>query len=100
MTLDHGVLNVPLSKRGNIDRDLDRYNAAQAAQAAAERKARSVQHKAEKARALDMLAAFPQSSLAALAARIGKTPAEVRSHLRSECHWNPAFVIKVLEGAA
>ncbi len=28
--LDHGVLNVPLSKRGNIDAQLDKYKAKQA----------------------------------------------------------------------
>lgn len=98
--LDHGILNVPLSKRGDIDREIDRHKAAMASKAATERKAKAAQAKADKARALEMLAAFPQSSLAAVAARINKTPASVRSHLRSECHWNPAFVIKVLEGAA
>jgi hypothetical protein len=30
MSLDHGALNVPLSKRGNIDRDIDRLKAAEA----------------------------------------------------------------------
>ncbi|QUT02804.1 hypothetical protein [Proteus terrae] len=28
--LDHGVLNVPLSKRGNIDAQIDKYKAEQA----------------------------------------------------------------------
>lgn len=27
--LDHGILNVPLGKRGNIDREIDRWKAEQ-----------------------------------------------------------------------
>ena len=100
MSLDHGILNVPLSRRGDIDREIDRHKAAQASKAAAERKTRAVQSKADKARALEMLAAFPSEKLEALAGRIGKTPAADIGHLRSECHWQPAFVIKVLEVAA
>ena len=30
MSVDHGMLNVPLSKRGNIDRDIDRWKAQEA----------------------------------------------------------------------
>ncbi|MBD2798339.1 hypothetical protein ID856_17805, partial [Xenorhabdus sp. 18] len=32
MTLDHGVLNVPLHKRGNIDREIDKWKETQAAE--------------------------------------------------------------------
>jgi len=37
MSLDHGLLNLPLSKRGDIDAEIDRLKACRAAKARAER---------------------------------------------------------------
>ncbi|MDF2434751.1 MAG: hypothetical protein JWP44_4382, partial [Mucilaginibacter sp.] len=42
-TLDHGVLNVPLAKRGNIDRQIDAYKREQALMVKEERKAAAAQ---------------------------------------------------------
>ena len=51
MTIDHGILNVPLSKRGpSIDAQIDAWKKAELAVARAERKARTVaRHEARKA---------------------------------------------------
>lgn len=54
MSIDHGTLNIPLAKRGNIDAQLDAYKREQAkerrAEAAERTKARRAARAAEKAR--------------------------------------------------
>lgn len=47
--LDHGILNVPLSKRGNIDAQIDKYKAEQAAIKKAETKAAKTEFNTNKA---------------------------------------------------
>ena len=54
--LDHGVLNIPLSKRGDIDKDIDRYKADKAKQDKAEAKETAVKRKTDKQEAKEMLA--------------------------------------------
>ena len=56
--LDHGVLNVPLSKRGNIDNQIDQYKRLQAAAQKAERKAAAALHRKNKAEAQRILSAI------------------------------------------
>ena len=94
-TLDHGILNVPLAKRGNIDAQIDRYKADQARAAKAADKERAARLKAERAEAKALLAQAPADRIAALADRFGMTPAKMRSHLASEAHWRPALIIKL-----
>jgi hypothetical protein len=94
--MDHGVLNVPLSKRGNIDAEIDRWKATQARDAKAARREREVARKAAKAEAVALLDAITDERLNALAVKCNSTPAQVRDHLRSQCHWQPAFVVKLL----
>ena len=96
MTLDHGILNVPLAKRGNIDAQIDRWKADQASAAKAERKAQAVQTAAACIEAKALVAAITPERLAQLAERTGQTKAAVRKHLKSQAHWNPEFVVKLL----
>lgn len=56
--LDHGILNVPLSKRGNIDNEIDRYKRMQAAAQNAERKAALATHRENQAEAKRILCAL------------------------------------------
>ena len=53
-SLDHGILNIPLSKRGNLDAEIDRHLAEQRREARAQQKrdhgARMEARAAEKAR--------------------------------------------------
>lgn len=93
---DHGLLNIPLAKRGNIDAQIDRWKADQARTAKAERKAQAVQTAAARIEAKALLAAITPERLAQLAERTGQTAAAVRKHLKSEAHWNPEFVVKLL----
>ncbi|MFA9287688.1 hypothetical protein ACCQ08_23105 [Comamonas sp. SY3] len=54
--LDHGVLNVPLSKRGNIDNQIDRYKREQAIAKRNELDARKAEFNAKKTKALALIA--------------------------------------------
>lgn len=96
MTLDHGTLNVPLAKRGDIDAQLDRYKADQARAAKADRKAQAVLSAVARIEAKALLAAITPERLAHLADRTGQPVPAVRRHLKSEAHWNPEFVVKLL----
>lgn len=94
--LDHGTLNVPLAKRGNIDAQLDRYKADQARAAKATRKAKAAEQADLRVAAKALLAAITPERLAHLADHCKTTVPAVRKHLKSEAHWNPELVIKLL----
>lgn len=93
---DHGVLNVPLSKRGDINAELDRFKAQQAAEARANAKAKAAETRELRRRAKELVAGAPAELLAGIAARTDKTAAQVRADLASEAHWNPRFIIRAL----
>lgn len=93
--LDHGTLNLPLSKRGNIDAQIERYKADQARQQRAERRTRNVQHAADQARAKELLADVTDERMAELAAKCGVTVAKLRKQLKSDAHWQPRTVIGI-----
>jgi hypothetical protein len=90
--LDHGILNVPLAKRGkSIDSQLDAYKREQAKAANAARKVAAVQHKSDEAVAKDRLAlilARPEL-LAAKAEAMNVALKDLREHLRSWSIWEP-----------
>lgn len=102
--LDHGVLSVPLARRGNIDNAIDagqpqqRQRAEKAAakqQAQATREARA----AAKVRLAEMLADAP--FLARMSERTHLSPARVRRELQRLAYWEPeALLRKTPEAAA
>lgn len=100
MQLDHGMLNVPLAKRGDIDAQLDTYKAEQAAEAKRAGKASAAQTAELRARAKAIVAAMTVERIAELAAKCKTTPAKVRSVMQSNAHWQPAMVIKAEGGEA
>ena len=95
-TLDHGILNVPLAKRGNIDAQIDRYKADQSRAAKAADKGRAAQIKADRISAKAMVAEATPERVAAIGRRLNMTPAAVRSLLKSEAHWRPALIFRLL----
>jgi len=99
--LDHGMLNVPLKKRGggSIDNQIDRYKADQARAAKQERKTASQQLKADRIAAKAAVSAATDERIAALAAKVDQTPVAVRAYLRGQAHWQPTLVMKILSGA-
>lgn len=98
--LDHGILNIPLSKRGNIDAQIDRYKADQARQAKQDRKARAAQMKADRAHAKRLVSELSDEFIQRIASKSGLTPTQVRKNLNSDAHWTPAKIIRVLDKAA
>ncbi|MEN5115877.1 hypothetical protein ABE488_00870 [Luteimonas sp. TWI662] len=100
MSLDHGILNVPLAKRGNIDAQLDAYKANQTRDARARAKADAVETKALRVKARGLVAAADPAMLERVASNAGIALRELRTRLNSDAHWKPAWVIRVLGGAA
>lgn len=94
--MDHGLLNLPLARRGNIDAQIDRYKAAELAASNTARLARNQARKAAKARAVALLGDVEEGLLARLAARAGLSVAGMRKRLVSDCHWQPDAVIALL----
>lgn len=94
MSLDHGVLNVPLSKRGDIDRELDRHKAEQARQAKAQQKLDAARTREQRQQARECVESATEALIAELSAKTGRTPKQVREFLRSEAHWNPVAVLR------
>lgn len=94
-TLDHGILNIPLSKRGNIDNQIDAYKAEQAKEARVANRTRAEKLAADRIEAKALLAAAPKDRLVALAAKCNMTVTELRSQLKSDAHWAPRAVIGI-----
>jgi len=95
MSLDHGTLNILLSKRGNIDAQIDRYKDAHAKQ---DRRARQVRNRtivADRIEAKALLAAAPKDRIIALAAKCNVSVNVLRSQLKSDAHWAPRTVIGI-----
>lgn len=93
--LDHGVLNVPLSKRGNIDAQIDAYKREQAAQAKTAAKQKATETRVLRERAKAIVRALPCDRLEGFATKLGATTTQARNKLLSEAHWNPTAIIRV-----
>ncbi len=94
--LDHGLLNLPLSKRGNIDAQIDRYKADVARQDREADKVRSAKIAAGRIEAKALLVSDRTDAIAKrIAAKAGITPAAVRRNLKSEAHWRPQMIIRL-----
>lgn len=96
MALDHGTLNIPLSKRGNIDAQLDRYKADNAKRSAAARKATMIALKADQARAKELFAVMTDERLWEIATHCNQFASAVKKKLKSDCTWQPSLVIALL----
>ncbi|HEM8495344.1 MULTISPECIES: hypothetical protein [Burkholderia] len=95
MALDHGLLNLPLAKRGDIDAQIDAYKREQAAAEKAARKALIAQLKQDKEAAkpvLMRLFADPEL-IKRKAAEMNVTPKALRDQLKSWATWQPKNLI-------
>ncbi len=104
-SLDHGMLNLPLDKRGggSIDAQLDRYKADKAREERAEVREHSKRTKALRAEVKAAIDALPADVVERSAAKVGKTPKQYIKTLRSLSYWQPAKflpLIQKLNGAA
>lgn len=103
MSLDHGVLNVPLHKRGCIDREIDAYKAEQAKLGAvaatarrAEVKARRAELAALRAKAKAAVANVDRAFLERAAMRNGTTVSFIKAVLKEEANLRPAVALRML----
>lgn len=96
MALDHGTLNIPLAKRGDIDAQIDRYKADQAILAEAARKTSAAITKDGRVIAKALVAKVSDEKLQRLATKSGLTIAAARKKLASMAHWQPEMVIAAL----
>jgi len=97
MSLDHGILNLPLSRRGNFHKELDAHLQAEARrkkQAFADAK---FLHKEAREKALSLFALIEEDRLSHHASKRGMTPKALKTLLRELCCDKPATALKVLE---
>lgn len=94
--LDHGLLNVPLAKRGNIDAEIDRYKARIAADQKRERKAAAAETKVQRAQAKALIAALSVERLDELRAAKKLTRIQLLKKLSSTAYFNPGAIIAAL----
>ena len=93
---DPGVVNVPLSKRGNIDAQLDRYKAEQAKNAKTEAKIKAEETRTNKQKAKEMLAEHMDSMLKVHGPKYGEK--NLKSMFTDWSKWQPEKLIKFVEG--
>lgn len=95
MALDHGLLNLPLAKRGDIDAQIDAYKREQAAVEESARKTRVAQLKQDKEAAKPVLAQLlaDVELIKRKAAEMKVTPKALRDQLRSWATWQPKNLI-------
>lgn len=94
MSLDHGILNVPLSKRGDIDKQIDAYKRDQAVQERQARRKRAAQLAELRPQAKAAVEVLSADAIARIAARARLTPARVKKRLLSDAHWRPEQVLR------
>ena len=96
MSLDHGLLNIPLARRGDIDAGIDRYKREQAAAAKAKQKAAAAAHRELKEQARVALAELilAPGLLDTKANKLGISRRKLTVLLADWAKWQPAKVIK------
>lgn len=97
MSLDHGLLNLPLAKRmGDIDSQIDKYKREKWKQEQRARKANAAEHKTLKAQARVALAELDgcPGLLEAKAAKLNLTRKQLYGALLDWAKWQPARVVK------
>lgn len=97
---DPAIVNLPLSARGDIDRQLDAYKRDQAAASRAAIKASNAERKADGLIAKELVRNIAADKLQRIADKAGITVAAARKNLMSDAHWNPALIIRCLGGEA
>lgn len=93
---DLAIVNLPLSKRGDIDAKIDRYKANRRADARNREKA----NHAERVKARKIVVELPAQRVAEFASKAGLTAMQAKKRLLSEARFNPCAVIRAFGGAA
>lgn len=92
--MDHGVLNVPLRKRGNIDAQIDAYKAGQAAEAASKRKRDAEALKVKRDQALAAVESLSDDRAKVLMERFGLSRKQLTKKLSGIAYWQPDIILR------
>lgn len=92
--LDHGILNVPLSKRGDIDKQIDRFKREQAVAKRNELEARKAEFDDKKAKAFELISQLSEERAKELMTRHKLTRKQLDSELKSIARTNPGAFLK------
>ncbi|WP_286377846.1 GNAT family N-acetyltransferase [Acinetobacter sp. R933-2] len=93
--LDHGVLNVPLSKRGDIDQQIDQYKKEQAVIEKDQRDVRKIDHQKAQTVAKSLFNHLSKQHIEYYADRAKITVNAATKELKSMAHWQPNKAIKI-----
>lgn len=97
LPLDHGVLNVPLSKRGNIDKQIDQYKAEQSKLAKEKNYLKKMDHLDDQKIAKPAFESLTMDDFQNYANRAGIKLSEAKSELKSMSHWQPKKAIEIFD---
>ncbi len=97
MALDHGMLNVPLDKRGNFHKELDEHLSAEQARKKKEFQDAKFLNQEARKEAWKRYEQIDEALLFAEANRRGMKMRELREVIRSLCNDRPRAALKVLE---
>lgn len=92
--LDHGVLNVPLAKRGNIDKQIDRYKREKEIAKRNELDARKAEFDAKKTKALALIAQLSDERAKELMTKHKLTRKQLDAELKLIARTNPAAFLR------
>lgn len=97
MAIDHGILNLPLSKRGNFHKELDEYIAAEKQQKTDGFRSAAASFNELKAKAKEMLSTLDDDLIREDARRRGIKPAELKKLIRELCSDSPKKALIVMK---
>ncbi|HEI6883724.1 TPA: hypothetical protein SK268_001060 [Yersinia enterocolitica] len=99
MALDHGILNLPLNKRGGGDfhKELDAYLANEKAKKAEAHRANTASFNERKTAALEAFKHISDDLVKQHAKRLGIRPASLRKNVREECSLSPNRAITAIK---
>ncbi|EJQ2008237.1 hypothetical protein FZI51_12555 [Cronobacter sakazakii] len=97
MALDHGMLNLPLGKRGNFHKELDGHLKSEQKKKKAAFDAAKASNEEARKEAWNQYKLIDEVLLSAEAHRRGMKIRELREVVRSLCNDRPKAALKVLE---
>lgn len=97
MSLDHGVLNVPLAKRGHFHRELDAHLLAEAMRKKRAFEEAKFLHGEARVKALSLFALIDEDLLLHHASKRGMTTKALQTLLHELCCDKPSTALKVLK---
>jgi len=94
MIHDHGVLNVPLNKRGNIDAQIDAYKRDKAREERQLCKALAYETKCLRERAKAVVSGLSDERIEQGSKTAGMTKTQFRKRIMSDAHWQPNRILR------